>query len=196
MNTENKIKSPKILAVIPAKGVSKRLVNKNIHVLMGKPMLAWSLLACNESKYKIETYVSSDSDEILEIAVQYGAQPYKRDVKLCQDNVEKFLVIKDVVNYIDRTYTIDQKPEVVISLQPNSPQIKGGDLDNGIDVFLKSNTDEIFSVNYDLMQNGAFRIMKWDYVLRQKNLSTYCGVVICDLVDVHTIEDVVKIQGV
>ena len=196
MNTDkDKITTPKILAVIPAKSESRRLTDKNICMVYGKPMLSWALIACNESRYKIETWLSSDSNEILKIGVQYGATPYKRDVKLCLDYVEKFLVIKDVITHINNIYPDDRKPQVVISLQPNSPQIRGEDLDRGIDLFLKSNKNEIFSVNSDLMQDGAFRIMKWDYVLRQETLSTQCGAIVCNLIDVHTPEDINRVEA-
>ena len=74
-------------------------------------------------------------------------------------------------------------------MQANSPQIKAEHLDNAIEVFKKHERDEVFSVDSNLMQNAAFRIFKGDYVF-QEDLSTNCGVVVCDLHDVHTIEDV------
>ena len=62
-------------------------------------------------------------------------------------------------------------------------------LDKGIDTLFKYNRDEVFSVDKDLMQNAAFRIFKGEYVF-QKDLSTNCGVCVCDLHDVHTLEDI------
>lgn len=184
-----------IAAIIPAKGNSNRLPNKNILMFNGKPMIAWAIDACKESKYKIETYVSSDSDEVLRIAELYGAIPIQRESDVCGDNVYKQAVIRSAVHTIKTNYMENELeyPNIVISLQPNSPQIRGHHLDRGIDTLIKKDRDEIFSVDSDLMQNAAFRVMKWDYVF-QKDLSTNCGVVICDLKDIHTIEDLVEIE--
>ena len=62
-------------------------------------------------------------------------------------------------------------------------------IDSGIDALIKYNKDEIFSVDSNLMQNAAFRVFKGDYV-HQKDLSTNCGVVINNLKDIHTKEDI------
>ena len=79
---------------------------------------------------------------------------------------------------------------------PNSfkhPEIKPEHLDGAIDTLIKYNKDEVFSVDENLMQNAAFRIFKGDYVF-QKDLSTNVGVYKCDLMDVHTIEDVNELE--
>ena len=190
-----KKRNPKIVVVIPAKRESRRLTNKNVCLVGGIPMLTWALRACNQSKYKLETWVSSNSMDILKIAKEYGAIPYRRDVELCLDYVEKFLVIKDVALYIDKIYKPEEKPDIVISLQPNSPEIETKHLDAAIDYFIECGRDEIFSVNDDLLQNGAFSIMKWDYVLRQETVSTKCGVFVCNLTDIHTVKDVESVHN-
>ena len=77
----------------------------------------------------------------------------------------------------------------MISLQANSPQIESKHIDDAIDVLLKHNRDEVFSVDSNLMQNAAFRVFRGEYVF-QRDLSTNCGVVVCELHDVHTVEDV------
>ena len=99
--------------------------------------------------------------------------------------------------YFDRSKYINKKqkkPEIFISLQANSPQIKAEHLDNAIDTLKKYDRDEIFSVGSNLMQNAAFRIFKAEYVM-QKDLSTNCGVFVCELHDVHTEKDVKILEG-
>ena len=182
-----------IVTIIPAKGNSNRFPNKNITVFNGKPMLAWAIEACRDSKYPMDIFVSSDSKDILEIAERYGAKPIERKPEVCGDNVYKQAVIRSAAKEI-RLRCEDSKvdyPDIVISLQPNSPQIKGYHLDFGIDTLIREGKDEIFSVDSNLMQNAAFRIMKWSYVFQQ-DLSTNCGVVVCDLKDIHTKEDMEK----
>jgi CMP-N-acetylneuraminic acid synthetase len=195
MNENNLSKNNvKVIAIIPAKGQSKRLPNKNKLIINGKPMLYWAINACKESKYNIDVWVSSEDNDILEMAKSFGAKPFKRDPSLSNPNTFKQEVIRDVINKLSNDWTQEEKPDLVISLQPNSPQIMGSHLDKGIETLIDNNRNEIFSVNSDLMQNGAFRIMKADYV-NQRDLSTYCGVVICDLIDIHEKEDLDKVEG-
>ena len=60
--------------------------------------------------------------------------------------------------------------------------------------FVENDRNELISVSPDLMQNAAFRIMKRGYVF-QKDLSTKCGVFVCDVHDIHTIEDIEFVEG-
>lgn len=176
----------KITAIIPARGNSKRLKKKNIFELWGKPMLYWAIDACNKSKYDIDIWVSSEDQEILEIVRSFNVKIVHRPEHLSQDHVYKQDVIRHAANFI-------KDSDIWISLQANSPTIKSEHLDKGIDTLLKYKRDEIISVDSNLMQNAAFRIFRGDYVY-QKDLSTNCGVVICDLIDVHTMEDVNQLQ--
>tara|TARA_Y100000310_G_C20420355_1_gene686387 strand:- start:147 stop:713 length:567 start_codon:yes stop_codon:yes gene_type:complete len=177
----------RVVAIIPAKGNSERLPEKNIYPIWGKPMLYWAIKACQDSKYNIIPWVATDSEKVANIASQYGAKIYKRDPGLSEPTVYKQAVIRSAASFIINN---DLKwSDVFISLQPNSPQITEKDLDKGIDTLLNYQRDEVFSVDTNLMQNAAFRIFKGKYVF-QRDLSTNCGVVVCDLHDVHTIEDV------
>ena len=111
---------------------------------------------------------------------------HTRPRRLGKDNVYKQVVIRSAAKHINKN---QKKPEIFISLQANSPQIKAEHLDEAIDVFKEHERDEVFSVDTNLMQNAAFRIFKADYVM-QKDLSTNCGVFVCELHDVHTQEDI------
>jgi len=182
----------KIVAVIPAKGNSNRLPNKNIIDVNGKPMICWAIEACKESKHDIEVWVNSDSEEILTIAKKSGARIKRRDDFNLGDDVPKHKIIQETVEF---SYACNGYiPDIVISLQANSPEVRGKDLDAGIEALLLYNKDEIFSVNDDMMQNAAFRVMKGGYALIKKEVSTHCGVVVCNLIDVHTEEDLEKLK--
>jgi len=175
----------RIVAIIPAKGTSRRLPKKNIYPIWGKPMLYWAIKACKESKYYIEPWVSTEDNEVAEIAKSFGARVHERNPELSDSKTYKQAVIRSAASYI----TNKSKVDMFISLQANSPEVKGTHLDEAINIFLKYERDEVFSVDENLMQNAAFRIFKGDYVF-QEDLSTNCGVVVCNLHDVHTIEDV------
>jgi len=175
-----------VIAIIPARGGSKRLSRKNIYPIWNHPLLAWSIKACKESKLISSVWVSTEDLEIKEIALKYGARVHNRDPDLSSDHVYKMEAVRSAVTFIDNLY---EPPDIVISLQANSPEITGKILDEAIATFIENDRNELMSVGLDLMQNAAFRIMKNWYVF-QKDLSTKSGVFVCDIHDVHTINDI------
>ena len=175
-----------ILAIIPARGGSQRLRNKNIFPLWGKPMFYWAKQACKQSKFNIKVCVSTESEEISKISQQFGATVNQRDPELADHKTYKQAAIRAAAKWYEES---NGKQDFFISLQANSPEVKNKDLDKAIETLLKYEKDEIFSVNPDLMQNAAFRIFRGDYVY-QKDLSTNCGAIVCSLHDVHTLEDI------
>jgi len=187
----------RIIAIIPARGGSKRLKRKNIHPVCGKPMIYWAMNACKESKYEIDVWVSTEDDEIAGVALFYGGKWHNRPKHLSEDNIYKQEAIRSAAQHIfDYEHRLTGKhPDIIISLQANSPTIKSKDIDEAIDLLIKHDRDEIISVDNNLMQNAAFRIFKGNYVF-QKDLSTNCGVYVTDIHDVHTIDDVKIVEGV
>ena len=83
----------KFLAIIPARGGSKRLPRKNILELCGKPLIAWSIEAGQKSKYIDKVVVSSDDSEILDIAKKFEADVLRRPNNLATDTSTTFDVI-------------------------------------------------------------------------------------------------------
>ena len=115
---------------------------------------------------------------------------HERDPKLSEDHVYKMAAIREATSFVERNHF---KPEIVVSLQANSPEMTGEILDNAIESFINNERNELMSVDKTLMMNAAFRIMKNWYVY-QRELSTKTGAFICDVEDVHTIEDVKRIE--
>lgn len=181
----------KITAIIPARSGSKRLKNKNIYPVRGKPMLFWAIKACKESDYGIDAWVTTDSEEFAKTARECGAKVVMRDESVSNDSAFKQEAIRDAARKID---AIKGKSDIYVSLQPNSPQIKSDHLDRAITVLISKGKSEIISANEDMMQNGAFRVFSGDYVYQQ-DLSTNCGFVIVNLDDVHTQQDVERIEN-
>ena len=94
------INNKTFLAIIPARGGSKRLPKKNIIDLAGQPLIAWSIKAAIKSKYIDKTIVTTDSDEILEVARKYGAEvPFKRPDYLSSDTAIREDVIRHTIDY-------------------------------------------------------------------------------------------------
>ena len=182
-----------IAAIIPARGASKRLAHKNIYPVRGKPMMQYSIEACKNSRYNVMVWVSSDDTQILELASQLYAGTILRPVRLAGGHVLKMAAIRHAAAVIEGTQ--QTTPDICISLQANNPEITADHIDRGISKLLNNSAlDEVFSVDLKSNQNGVFRIMKWHQVF-QEDLSTNCGVVVCDVVDVHTLDDVRVVEG-
>lgn len=86
------------IAVIPARGGSKRIVGKNIREFVGKPLIAYSIQAAKESHLFSDIVVSTDSQDIAKVATQYGATYIvKRDESLANDHIGTFPVVKHAI---------------------------------------------------------------------------------------------------
>ena len=133
-------KNKKILAIIPARSGSKRLPNKNILNLAGKPLIAWTIEEAKKSKYIDKVVVSTDSEQIAEISRQYGAEiPFLRPAELAQDTTSSIDVIKYCMENLKDDF------DYLMLLQPTSPLRTYEDIDNAINM-LDENTLAVVSV--------------------------------------------------
>ena len=128
------------LAVIPARGGSKRLPRKNVLDLAGKPLISWSIEAAKKSKYVDEVIVSSDDDEILGIAHSLDVTALKRPEILSTDTATTLEVIQYLIKNFEKQYTH------LILLQPTSPLRESEDIDKAIELLDKKNADAVVSV--------------------------------------------------
>ena len=133
-----------ILAVIPARGGSKGIPKKNIRLMYGKPLISYSINNAKNSHYITDVFVTTDSDEIAEVAEEYGAEVIKRDESLSSDLVTLDPVIYHAKNCAEKIKK--KKYDVVVTLQPTSPLLKVATLDNAIEYFIKGNFDTVISV--------------------------------------------------
>jgi len=127
------------LAIIPARGGSKRLPRKNVLDLNGKPLIAWSIEAGLKSKYIDKVVVSSDDKEILNISKQFGAKTIKRPDELASDTATTFDAIKHTIENLE-------KYDYVVLLQPTSPLRDERNIDEAIEVLENKNADAVVSV--------------------------------------------------
>ena len=122
-------KGKKILAVITARGGSKRLPNKNVLDLAGKPLVAWTIGEANKSKYIDKIIVSTDNENIAKVSKQYGAEvPFTRPTELSNDTANSISVIKHSIEFFNNEY------DYVILLQPTSPLRSVDDIDKSIEL--------------------------------------------------------------
>ena len=130
----------KFLAIIPARGGSKRLPNKNLLELNGKPLICWSIEA--GLKLNIDVVVNSDNDKILHIAKQYeDINIIKRPIELATDTATTIDVIKHTL-----TLKEYKNYEYIILLQPTSPLRTDRHIMEAIELLDKKQADAIISV--------------------------------------------------
>ena len=131
-----------VLALIPARGGSKGLPRKNITSLGGKPLIAWTIQAARMVPVIDRIFVSSDSDEVLDASVRWGAEPLKRPHELATDDAEMLAVIIHALEAL----AAEIEPATVVLLQPTSPLRTAGDILRALDCFLASDADGLISV--------------------------------------------------
>ena len=108
-----------ILVIIPARGGSKGIPRKNLRLLGGKPLLYYSIKTALSSTFKPDVYVSSDDDEILNMAKKNNAKIFKRNADNAQDNTTLDPVIFECFKAVEK---IEGKSyDLVITFQPTSP---------------------------------------------------------------------------
>ena len=107
------------IAIIPARGGSKGIPQKNIIDLGGLPLLAWSISVARAAKVLDEVYVSTDDDEIAKIAKEYGARvPFLRPKELATD---KATTVDAISHFILKLKLENNCPDIVVLLQPTQP---------------------------------------------------------------------------
>lgn len=137
-------KGKKILAIIPARGGSKGVPSKNIRVVAGKPLIAWTIKEAKKSEYIDQLILSSEDDEIIAVAKAFGCQaPFVRPMELARDETPGIVPIKHAINfYLNNGVYFDY----IICLQCTSPLRMVNDIDGAIELAFKSNADSVVSV--------------------------------------------------
>lgn len=145
------------VAVIPARGGSKRIPRKNIKEFCGRPMIAWSIEAALQSGCFSRVVVSTDDDEVADVARQYGAEvPFMRPAELSDDHTGTIPVIRHAVEWFIRQ---GGQPERACCIYATAPFITPEDIRRGLEVLTETATDYAFSVtSYPFPIQRAVRI--------------------------------------
>lgn len=134
-----------IIAIIPARGGSKGIPNKNIYPLCDKPLIAYTIEAAKKSKYIDSVVVSTDSERISEVSKQYGAKvPFLRPDILASDTAKTIDVLIDA---LDRLQKNNENYHALILLQPTSPLRSTEDIDSAIEYFFANECESLVSVS-------------------------------------------------
>ena len=138
-------KDKTFLAIVPARGGSKRLPRKNILDLNGKPLIAWSIESGLKSRYIDEVMATTDDNEIVEVSKKYGANvPFKRPGELANDHTTRSEVIRHAIEFYQDE--LGEKFDYLVLLQPTSPLRSEKDIDNAIEFMFEKKGDAVVSV--------------------------------------------------
>lgn len=129
------------VAIIPARGGSKRLPNKNLRIIGGKPMIAWTIEAALSSKCFERVIVTTDNDLIAETAMIFGADvPFMRPKEFATDTATSIDVILHAIEYLER-------PSTFALLQPTSPLRTSVHIKEAVFKFFSYTADALISVS-------------------------------------------------
>lgn len=132
-----------IIAIIPARGGSKRIPRKNLLPIAGLPMVAHSILHARRSQLVSAVYVSTDDEEIASVARAYGAEVIWRPPEIADDQATSESALIHVLDERVRRGLVD--PDLLVFLQCTSPVRRPDDIDRAIETLLKEGADTLFS---------------------------------------------------
>jgi N-acylneuraminate cytidylyltransferase len=132
-----------IIAIIPARGGSKRVPRKNILPLGGKPLISYTIEDAKKARLVDRVFVSTDDNEIVGISRQFGAEIISRPPELANDTASTLSVILHALDYLKNMD--DYLPVIVVVLQCTSPLREDDDIDNAIRIFIDKKVDALFS---------------------------------------------------
>ncbi len=134
----------KILGLINARGGSKGIPRKNIKPLNGKPLISWTIDAALESEYISRLVVSTDDEEIANVARTSGADvPFIRPDYLASDKSIQIDSVKHAINFLEES---GEFFEYVVILQPTVPLRSTEDIDGSINLLLSNEVDSVITI--------------------------------------------------
>ena len=147
-------KKKKIIAIIPARGGSKGLPNKNIKKIYGKPLIYWTLKRVKESKLIDKYFISTDSIKIKNECKKIGFDiPVLRPSKFAEDNSPSSDLVIHALDYFENLLL---KFDYVVLLEPTSPLRKPDDIDNAIKKLIDDqNADTLVSLGEIQMEHPS-----------------------------------------
>ena len=152
---------PTILCIIPARSGSKGIINKNIKLYKGIPLMGWSIKQALATERKMRVVVSTDSEEYAEIARNLGAEtPFLRPKEISQDLSTTLDCLKHCSEWLKTNENYN--PDIIVLLQPTSPDRKLDELNNCIEKFIESRDkyDSLFTVYK--MENCPIKMFYFD----------------------------------
>lgn len=184
----------RVVGVVPARGGSKRLPGKNLHPVLGRPMLHWVLDAALGSgrMAAADLVVSSDDAAILAFARDAGVVALDRPAELAGDDVWTEPVLRHAVEAWEAS--TGARADVVVWLNASIPEVTSDHVRTVVDRLLGGGFREVLTVDADGVLTSAARAMLRE-VLDQHALTAAAATVHGDFIDVHTVDDVARVEA-
>jgi CMP-N-acetylneuraminic acid synthetase len=148
----------KYIALVCARDGSKGVPRKNIRLLGGRPLIGWSVQAAKSVERISKLIVSTDSEEIAQVAIEEGALvPFMRPDELAQDNSSEWLVWRHALEYLKENG--DEDIDGLVVIPPTAPLRSVQDIENCLDEFEKGNVDVVITVS-DAHRSPFFNMIK------------------------------------
>ena len=183
---ENTMNDLKVLAIIPAKGDSKRLPKKNLQTINGLTLVEHAIKYAKDCPYVDDIIVSTEDDKIMDIAFKNNVKGMIRDKFLCGDT-EVVDVYIDVANKLDKRY------DYIVAIQPDHPD-REHSLKYCLEYMVENYYDDLITVtnrngdNNAFQRSGSVRIFKYNHLLAG-HVSKRIGCVKCSATDIHYQKD-------
>jgi CMP-N-acetylneuraminic acid synthetase len=163
------IKNKSFLGIIPARGGSKSIKNKNLYLIREKPLIFYTIKSAVNSKYLSDTVLSTDSKKIANYVKKFSKIkiPFFRPKKLAGDKILTLPVLKYTLLKYEKL--IKRKFDFVVLLQPTSPLRTSKDIDNSIKLLIKKKTDSLISVT----SVGANHPLRMKKILSNNRLTNF-----------------------
>lgn len=171
-----------VLGIIPARGGSKGVPRKNIRLLGGKPLIAYTIQSALQSKIG-RVIVSTEDQKIARVAEQFGAEvPFLRPSELATDTASSLSVLLHALHYME---TAEQyHVETVVFIQPTSPFLQPYYIDKGIEILTETGVDSVVGIvettehpyfQYELGRHSRLHelVKTKNKPLRRQDLPTY-----------------------
>jgi CMP-N,N'-diacetyllegionaminic acid synthase len=134
----------RFLAFIPARGGSKGIVGKNIIDLAGKPLIAWTIEAAQQSNHVLDIFVSTDDEAIADVAAHYcAANQYRRPAELASDTATTVDAVADALDWLASQ---GKHYDAIVLLQPTSPLRSAQHINEAIEQWLTAPSQPLVSV--------------------------------------------------
>lgn len=153
---------PSALGVIPARGGSKGLPAKNLRPLLDEPLIAHTIRAAEGARRLTKTVVSTDSDEIAEVATAQGAEVVRRPADLAADDSPTEDALMDAVETLERAG--EPEPDYVVTLEPTSPLRTSALIDECLDLAAARDADAVVTLaesreSWGRLADGRFALL-------------------------------------
>lgn len=162
---------PRAVAIVPARGGSKRIPAKNLLPIAGEPLLAHSLRHAAAARSVVETWVSTEDEAIAALARSYGARVAPRPAAIANDTATSESALLHTLDYRCEQGLDD--PELLVFLQATSPVRRANDIDDAVETLVREEGDSLFSAceNNRLiwaMTSSGPQSLTYDYHRRQR----------------------------